>query len=84
MKAYRFFWDTHRWTGIILSLVFLNTAVTGTLLLLKKRFSSIQPPTRTGSDGGIAEFITNQELFRIVFAEDGGIEKHKGEEDPEP
>ena len=67
MKLYRFFWNTHRWTGIILALVFLNLAGTGFLLLKKKDYAWVQPPVQKGASGGVADFITLQELFQIVF-----------------
>jgi uncharacterized iron-regulated membrane protein len=66
---FKFFWDTHKWTGILLGLVILNIAVTGFLLLIKKDHDWIQPPTRTGAEGGIEQFITNQRLFSTVFAQ---------------
>ena len=70
MKSFKFFWTTHKWTGLILGLVFLMTAVTGLLLLLKKDYDWIQPPTQVGAPGGIESFISNQELFTIVFSLD--------------
>jgi len=68
MKLFKFLWTTHKWTGIILGLVFLQFAVTGFLLLLKKEYAWIQPPTQAGVEGGTSDFITLQELFERVFA----------------
>lgn len=69
MKTFKFFWNTHKWAGIILALVFTNIAITGTLLLVKKQFAWIQPPTMRGEAGGVETFITNQQLFAAIFAE---------------
>ncbi|MCZ6835561.1 MAG: PepSY-associated TM helix domain-containing protein, partial [Planctomycetota bacterium] len=70
MKTFKFFWTTHKWTGISLAIILAVTSVTGFLLLLKKDYNWIQPPTIVGSEGGLESFITNQELFSIVFALD--------------
>lgn len=48
MKTLKFFWTTHKWAGIILAIIFLNIAVTGVLLLFKKKVDWIQPPTQRG------------------------------------
>jgi uncharacterized iron-regulated membrane protein len=66
---FKLFWDAHKWTGIVLGLVVLNLAATGFLLLIKKDHAWIQPPTRKGAEGGVAEFIANQRLFEVVFAQ---------------
>ncbi len=66
----KFFRGAHRWTGIVLGVVFLNIAVSGFLLLIKKDHDWIQPPTHQGTAGGVEAFITNQRLFEIVFALD--------------
>ncbi|MHC4514678.1 MAG: PepSY domain-containing protein [Planctomycetota bacterium] len=68
MKLFKFLWTTHKWTGIILGIVFLQFAVTGFLLLLKKEYAWIQPPTQAGAEGGTGDFITLQELFARVFS----------------
>jgi uncharacterized iron-regulated membrane protein len=69
MSAFNFFWTTHRWTGIVLSSILVVTAVSGFLLLIKKKVAWIQPPTIKGAEGGIEDFITNQRLFEVVFAQ---------------
>lgn len=69
MRFYRFFWDTHKWTGIILAIVFLNIAVSGFLLLIKKDYDWIQPPTMSGVEGSVDEFITVRRLVDVVLAE---------------
>lgn len=70
MKTFKYFWRLHKWTGLSLAIVFAVTSVTGFLLLVKKKYDWIQPPTLVGEEGGIESFITNQELFRIVFTLD--------------
>lgn len=68
MKPYKFFWETHKWTGIVLALVFLMIGGTGLLLLVKKDFEWIQPATQKGAPGELENFITVQEMFAAVFA----------------
>lgn len=68
MRPYKLFWDTHKWTGIVLSLPFVLISVTGLLLLIKKRADWIQPPTQKGESGGLEEYVTLQDVFATVFA----------------
>ncbi len=70
MSSFKLFWNIHKWTGIIAALFFAVTATTGFMLLIKKRVAWIQPPTMDGGNGGVESFITNQELFEIVFSQD--------------
>ena len=70
MKLFKLLWTTHKWTGIVLGIVFLHTAVTGFLLLMKKDYAAIQPPTCQGAPGELAEFRSLQDVFAVVFAED--------------
>lgn len=58
MNTFRFFWTTHKWTGICLASVFVVTAVTGFLLLFKKRADWIQPPTQTGVAAPLEDWIS--------------------------
>lgn len=64
---FKFFWTTHKWAGIILSIVFVSTAITGFMLLIKKKVDWIQPPTQKDEAGEIEDFISSQRLFEIVF-----------------
>lgn len=66
MKAFKFFWTAHRWTGVVAAIFILHVAVTGVLLIVKKRFPSLQPPTCSGAPGGVADFITLQRLFEAA------------------
>ena len=68
-RWYRFFWSTHKWTGIIAALFLVNIAATGFLLLVKKEFPALQPPTQKGVEGEVADFITSERLFEIVLAQ---------------
>ncbi|MFC1782417.1 PepSY domain-containing protein [Planctomycetota bacterium] len=69
MKYFKFFWKAHKWVGIVLSVVFINLAVTGILLLVKKKFEWIQPPTQQGAEGTLEDFITVEQLFDIVLSQ---------------
>ena len=69
MKIYKFARKTHKWLGIVLSLILCNMSVTGLLLLEKKEFEWIQPRTRIGTEGTIDDFINMQKLFAVVFAQ---------------
>lgn len=66
-RRFKFFWSTHKWTGIVLALVLVMIATTGFLLLLKKEFAWIQPPTKKGTEGELAEFITTQRLVAVIL-----------------
>ncbi|MCP4707064.1 MAG: PepSY domain-containing protein [Planctomycetes bacterium] len=79
MKLYKLFWDTHKWVGIILSIVFLNLAVTGLLLLVKKKYDWIQPATQKGTEGNVADYITIEALFDAVLG--AGHEDFQSPED---
>lgn len=67
MKPFKFFWTTHKWTGILFSIFFLTVAVTGFLLIMKKEWTWVQPPTQKGSEGELKDFLTMERLFTIVF-----------------
>jgi len=70
MRVYQYFRKTHKWVGILLSVVFLNSAVTGILLLEKKNYAWIQPPTLTGAEGKAEDFISTRNLVEIVLSQD--------------
>ena len=52
--------------GLSLSALFLITAGTGLLLLWKKEFDALQPPTRTGSPAQWSEFLDLDELWQVI------------------
>lgn len=49
MSSFKFFWTAHKWVGIAAAIIFVNIAVTGFLLLIKKNVAWIQPPEQRGS-----------------------------------
>ena len=67
VKAYKLFWDTHKWIGIIFSAVFITIAVTGLLLPGKKKYHWIQSPTQEGAQGCVEDFITVPQWFEIAL-----------------
>lgn len=68
MRLFQFFWTTHKWTGVALAIVFLNVAATGFLLLMKQRFDWVQPPTRRGVEGALADVIPMERVLEAAFA----------------
>jgi uncharacterized iron-regulated membrane protein len=69
MWGFRWFWNTHKWTGLTLGAVFVLTAVTGVLLLLKKEFHYLQPPTQKGTPGAISSFLSVDDVTQAVLTE---------------
>ncbi len=67
---FKFFWTTHKWIGIALALIFTCSAVTGFLLIIKKKVDWIQPTTQTDAEGPIGNFITMGELYEVVLSLD--------------
>lgn len=67
MKTFKFFWTTHKWVGIFMALIVANISITGFLLLFKKDVHWLQPTTIRGAEGGVESFITNQQLFEVLF-----------------
>jgi len=67
VSLFRILRTVHKWSGIVLAVIFLNLAVTGFLLLQKKNYDWLQPPTRQGAAGAPADLITMPELFAIVL-----------------
>lgn len=68
MTLFKTLWDLHKWIGLSICLVVAVTAVTGFLLLVKKEFSSIQPPTQEGAEGTVEQFLPISEVFAAVHA----------------
>ncbi len=69
MRLFKFFRTTHKWTGIILSIVFVYMSMTGFLLLIKKKSDWIQPSTQRGAEGEAGDFITLQRLFDVLWTQ---------------
>lgn len=68
MNSFRFFWDTHKWVGIGSAAFLLLIAGSGFFLLLKKEYAWIQPPTQTGSEGTLADFLPLDEAWQRCVA----------------
>ena len=70
MSSFKFFWTTHKWTGIVIAILLIMSSVTGFLLLIKKDFDWIQPPTATATDGTIDQFVPIQDIVAVIIAQD--------------
>lgn len=70
MRYFKFFWDTHKWTGIISAVFFLIISVTGFLLLLKKEFDILQPSSQKSvtEEYELHDFKPMHDVFEAVFA----------------
>ena len=68
MRVFKLLWEGHKWTGVVLGLLLCLTAGTGFLLLLKKEYSWIQPPTRSGTKADTSELLPLPEIFEAAFA----------------
>ncbi len=60
---------SHKWAGISLAMFLLLVSITGLLLLHKKSFTFLQPPTLNGSAGDIEQMISTQQLLAVVLAQ---------------
>lgn len=67
MKPFRLFWELHKWAGLALGVVLLLSAVTGFLLLIKKRADWIMPPTASGTAGPVEQLRPMHEVYGAVF-----------------
>lgn len=68
-STFKLFWNTHKWIGIFASVLVLMSASSGFLLLLKKDFAWIQPPTQSDSvEADVNEFISLERLYKIVLS----------------
>ena len=68
MTTFRLLWQIHKWIGICLGLVLLVSTTTGFLLLVKKDFDWIQPPTQRGTAGPAEQIRPMHEIYAAVFA----------------
>ncbi len=68
MRPFKFFWNTHKWTGIVLAVAILGIAGTGLLLLVKKRFETLQPPTQKGTPSSLEQLLPLHEVIARVVA----------------
>ncbi|MGI9012812.1 MAG: PepSY domain-containing protein [Phycisphaerales bacterium] len=72
--SFKFFWTTHKWVGIIIALVVLNTSATGFLLLIKKKSAWIQPIEQRGSAANQLDVNFDDILQAARNAAGAGIE----------
>ena len=68
MSRLKLFWNIHKYAGIALALLVSMVAVTGLLLLLKKDFAALQPPTQRGAEGRPADFLSIDEILQRTYA----------------
>ena len=68
MNLFRALWQVHKWLGIALGLLLVLTASTGLLLLVKKDYDWIQPPTQRGVGGTAEQYRPLHEVYGAVFA----------------
>ena len=68
MNVFKLFWNLHKWIGLAIALVVAVVSVTGFLLLVKKEFSSIQPPTQKGVEGSVEEFLPISAILEAARA----------------
>ena len=70
MRVFRTIWLLHRWFGAAAGLVLLLTAATGMLLLVKKDYGWIQPPTMKCAPGKVGDIAPMTRVYQAVFALD--------------
>ena len=69
VKTLKTFWTIHKWAGIVLALLVALVSVTGFLLLVKKDFAWLQPPTeRGGAAETAADFLPIDAIFAAAAA----------------
>jgi uncharacterized iron-regulated membrane protein len=70
VKSLRRFRSWHKWTGTLLALFFVISALTGILLALKKEVRLLQPPTQKGENTSMESWLplsTIDSLARIAL-----------------
>ncbi len=68
MKTFRLLWLLHKWAGITLGAILVMSAVSGLLLLVKKDYDWIQPPTQRGTAGSPEQIAPLHRVYDAVFA----------------
>ena len=66
IQSLRNFRKFHRYTGLLLAILLLISAVTGILLSLKKNVDIIQPPTQKGVSKDLATWKSIDELSKLA------------------
>ena len=70
MRVFRTIWSLHRWLGLAAGIILMMISVTGFLLLIKKDYGWIQPPTMACAEGGVADLQPLPKVYEAVFALD--------------
>jgi uncharacterized iron-regulated membrane protein len=68
LGAFRSLWLLHRWLGVTVGLVLMLSSITGLLLLVKKDYDWIQPPTMECESGTAEQLQPMAKVFEAVFA----------------
>lgn len=68
MKTFKLVWNIHKYVGIVLAIIVAMISVTGFLLLVKKDYAYLQPPTERGAAGEPEEFLSVSEILDRVYA----------------
>lgn len=68
MTTFRLLWQIHKWTGITIGVLVLVSSITGVLLLVKKNYAWLQPPTQVGTAGPVDAIRPIHEIYAAVFA----------------
>lgn len=68
MRFFKLCWEVHRWTGVVAALFLAVLSVTGFLLLIKKDYAWIQPPTTADTAGEASAYLPLDEVYKRVFA----------------
>ena len=68
MPVFRTIWLLHRWLGIAAGLILMMVSVTGFLLLVKKDYDWLQPPTMECAPGGVEDLQPMAKVYEAVFA----------------
>ncbi len=68
IQSLRSFRKFHRYTGLLIAVLLLISAVTGILLSLKKDIDIIQPPTQKGVSKDLATWKSIDELSQLATA----------------
>jgi uncharacterized iron-regulated membrane protein len=74
---YKFWFSTHKWTGVVAALVLLNLAGTGFLLLVKKKSTWIQPAEMKGSAPGKLAVGFDTVLEKLRGVPEAGVREWK-------
>jgi uncharacterized iron-regulated membrane protein len=68
MRVFRTIWMLHRWLGLAAGLVLMLVSITGFLLLVKKDYDWIQPPTMACAEGSVDDLQPLPKVYEAVFA----------------